>query len=74
MRILTLFVSLALLSPTSWALDDLAQRYVRLALEFGEYDTDYVDAYLGPEEWREEARRNLRLSLIHISEPTRPKR
>ena len=60
MRILTLFVSLALLSPTSWALDDLAQRYVRLALEFGEYDTDYVDAYLGPEEWREEARKNLR--------------
>lgn len=60
MRILILLISLALLSPNSWALDDLAERYVRLALELGEYDTDYVDAYLGPAEWREHARENLR--------------
>ena len=56
MRFLTLIISLALLSPSSWALDDLAERYVHLALELGEYDTDYVDAYLGPPEWREQAR------------------
>lgn len=60
MRFLTLAISLALLSPSSWALDDLAERYVRLALELGEYDTNYVDAYLGPAEWREQARENLR--------------
>ena len=60
MRFLTLIISLALLSPSSWALDDLAERYVRLALELGEYDTDYVDAYLGPPEWREQARESLR--------------
>lgn len=60
MKYLILFVSLALLSPASWALDDLAERYVHLALELGEYDTDYVDAYLGPAEWREQARTQLR--------------
>ena len=60
MRFLTLVISLALLSPSSWALDDVAERYGRLALELGEYDNDYVDAYLGPPEWREQARESLR--------------
>ena len=60
MRFLTLFIFLTLLSPNSWAMDELAERYVHLALEFGEYDTDYVDAYLGPAEWREQARKHLR--------------
>ncbi len=59
-RFLALAISLALLSPASWALDDLAERYVHLALELGEYDSDYVDAYLGPAEWREQARKHLR--------------
>jgi hypothetical protein len=60
MRFLHLIVFLALMSPSSWALDNLAERYVRLALELGEYDRDYVDAYLGPAEWREQAREQLR--------------
>ena len=60
MRFLTLIISLALLSPSSWALDDLAERYVHLALELGESDADYVDAYLGPAEWREQARERAR--------------
>jgi len=60
MRLLNLIVFLALLSPSSWALDDLAERYVHLALELGEYDTDFVDAYLGPAEWRDHAREHLR--------------
>ena len=33
----------------------LAERYVRLALALGEHDADYVDAYTGPDEWREQA-------------------
>ncbi|WP_158967404.1 hypothetical protein [Paraglaciecola sp. L3A3] len=41
-------------------LDDAAQRYVKLGLELGEYDTDYVDAYMGPAEWRIQAKENLR--------------
>lgn len=37
-------------------LDPLAERYVRLALAFGEIDPNFVDAYTGPAEWREQAR------------------
>ena len=36
-------------------LDPLAERYVKLALALGEHDDDYVDAYFGPAEWREQA-------------------
>ncbi len=36
----------------------LAERYVKLALALGEHDDDYVDAYFGPEEWREQAEEN----------------
>jgi hypothetical protein len=36
-------------------LDPIAEQYVRLALALGEHDSDYVDAYFGPPEWREEA-------------------
>ena len=41
-------------------LDDSAETFVKLALELGEYDPDYVDAYLGPGEWAETAEDNLR--------------
>jgi hypothetical protein len=41
-------------------LDQLAERYVRLALEVGEHDPDYVDAYIGPAAWRDAARRDPR--------------
>ncbi len=38
--------------------DPLAARYVKLALALGEHDSDYVDAYFGPTEWRDAARAN----------------
>jgi hypothetical protein len=38
------------------ALDQLAERYVRLALALGEHDGDYVDAYFGPSRWPEQAK------------------
>ena len=41
-------------------LDDSAETFVKLALELGEYDPDYVDAYLGPGEWAKAAEENLR--------------
>lgn len=47
-------------------LDPLAEQYVRLALALGEHDSDYVDAYFGPPEWREEARRQ-GLTLAEIA-------
>ena len=36
-------------------MNELAERYVRLVLAVGQHDTDYVDAYYGPPEWRKDA-------------------
>src|SRR5215470_2707080 len=36
-------------------MDDIAVRYVRLILAAGVHDPDYVDAYYGPAQWKEEA-------------------
>ena len=33
-----------------------AERYVKLVLSVGEHDADYVDAYYGPPQWRDEVR------------------
>jgi hypothetical protein len=32
-----------------------AEKYVKLVLAMGQHDSDYVDAYYGPPEWKEEA-------------------
>ena len=42
------------------SLDALARDYVRLTLEIDAHESGYVDAYFGPEEWREAARKNPR--------------
>lgn len=52
--------ALILTTVPAFALDEEAERYVKLALELREYDPDYVDAYLGPPEWAEDARREPR--------------
>jgi hypothetical protein len=36
-------------------MNTLAERYVRLVLALGQHDSDYVDAYYGPPEWRTQA-------------------
>ena len=41
---------------TAEALDGLAETYVHLVLGVGEHDADYVDAYIGPPEWRDSVR------------------
>ncbi|OKL39905.1 DUF885 domain-containing protein [Pontibacter flavimaris] len=33
-------------------MDQLAERYVKTLLQLGQYDSDIVDAYYGPEEWK----------------------
>jgi hypothetical protein len=33
-------------------MDDISEKYVRLVLEIGQYNNDFVDAYYGPEEWK----------------------
>jgi hypothetical protein len=48
----------SVLSVVGIAQDDMnrfGERYVRLVLALGQHDTDYVDAYYGPSEWRKEA-------------------
>jgi hypothetical protein len=35
-------------------MNQIAERYVKLVLAVGEHDADYVDAYYGPEGWRNE--------------------
>jgi hypothetical protein len=36
-------------------IDDRAETYVKLVLALGQHDADFVDAYIGPPEWREQA-------------------
>jgi hypothetical protein len=36
-------------------MDTVAEQYVRLTLAVGKHDSDYVDAYYGPPEWKAEA-------------------
>ncbi len=42
------------------SLDEIARDYVRLVLEVDAHESGYVDAYFGPAEWRDEARKNPR--------------
>ena len=48
-------------------LDTAAEAYVKLVLALGNHDEDYVDAYIGPPEWRTEANAD-RLSIPEIRE------
>jgi hypothetical protein len=38
-------------------MNTIAERYVKLVLALGQHDTDYVDAYYGPPEWKADAER-----------------
>ena len=42
--------------PTS-SMNTIAERYVKLVLAVGQHDSDYVDAYYGPAEWKTGAER-----------------
>ncbi|AFH50486.1 Hypothetical protein IALB_2783 [Ignavibacterium album JCM 16511] len=33
-------------------MNKIAEEYVKLALEIGKYDSDFIDAYYGPENWK----------------------
>jgi hypothetical protein len=66
-------------------MNDAAERYVKLVLAMGEHDADYVDAYYGPPEWRDEIRaaipglasilesaRTLQRDLLALTPPADP--
>jgi hypothetical protein len=42
-------------STRQMPMDKLAERYVKLVLAMGQHDSDYVDAFYGPSEWRKAA-------------------
>jgi hypothetical protein len=42
-------------SSENSAMDKIAESYVKLVLAMGQHDTDYVDAYYGPSEWKTQA-------------------
>lgn len=46
-------------SDLEFKMDQIADDYVKLVLNIGQYDSDFVDAYYGPKEWRENLKSNL---------------
>jgi len=53
----------------SSALDQLAERFVKLALAIGQHDKNFVDAYQGPAEWKvtaEEEQKSLTLLALEM--------
>lgn len=45
-----------------------AEEYVKLALAINEHSSGYVDAYIGPQEWAEEAKQNGKLPLAELAD------
>jgi hypothetical protein len=46
----------------------MGERSVKLGLELGEYDPNYIDSYVGPDEWQRSARENLRSKEVLAAE------
>jgi hypothetical protein len=64
--LLVLLLTAACAHRTPITLDQYAGDYVRLNLALGQHDADWVDAYYGPPEWREQAKReNRSIAGIH---------
>jgi hypothetical protein len=40
-------------------MNTIAEDYVKLVLNIGQYDADFVDAYYGPKEWRDNLKSNI---------------
>lgn len=54
-------------------MNSIAEDYVKLVLNIGQYDADFVDAYYGPEDWRSDLKSDLQFDSIayaQISEKT----
>jgi len=45
-------------------LNQIAQAYVKLVLAVGQHDTSYVDAYIGPAEWRDQVQEQTLIDLL----------
>ena len=47
-------------------MNDVAERYVKLVLALGQHDADYVDAYYGPPEWKQQAE-SIKVPLVDLA-------
>jgi hypothetical protein len=54
--------------PEPGGIDAIAESYVRLALRLGLHDPDYVDAYVGPPEWKPGAADTARERQLPVAE------
>jgi len=52
-----LFFNTAVSQRKKITMDDIAQQYVKLILDIGQHDPDFVDAYYGPKEWQENSKK-----------------
>ena len=52
---LTSLTSCAMPTKPAPTTDEIATAYVKLVLALGQHDADYVDAYYGPADWRQQA-------------------
>jgi hypothetical protein len=51
----------------------VAERYVHLVLALGQHDSDYVDAFYGPPEWKTQAEKEKKsLDVISAEGPLVP--
>lgn len=58
-------------SDASSDMDPIAASYVKLALALGQHDSDYIDAYYGPPEWKKEMEEK-KFSLDQIEQQAAP--
>jgi len=46
-------------SEVEFKMNKISEEYVKLVLNIGQYDADFVDAYYGPKEWRQDMQSGL---------------
>jgi hypothetical protein len=51
---------------TATSVNQIAEAYAKLVLAMGQYDPDYVDAYYGPPEWKEQSKAKRSLDAIAL--------
>ena len=51
--LLSIFIFIGCGLNKDTTLNEVSEAYVKLALELGHYDSDLIDAYYGPSEWKE---------------------
>ncbi len=67
--VIFLFFNTAAAQRKIITMNDIAEQYVRLILDIGQHDPDFVDAYYGPKEWQE-ASKKMKYELTALKDRT----